>query len=228
MTDPQPSVWQPDSGATGVEASPAAAAVTPGFWQRWAPREDVRAGAVIVGVLAVLGVLLGILWQWWSPPAGLGFVVAPGQIQADETENWVAADGRFAVICAVVGIAAAIVVWRRRSTRGPVAGAALALGGLIGALLTAGVGALVGGGSDRGKTGTLLRELPLRVHMHSLLLLEATMAMLVYSVLVSFAVRDDLGRPEAGAEEGDEPGSVGVDGQLQDGRGDGDTAGGLQ
>ena len=236
MTYPPPSTWQPDPGAAGLEPSPAAAPVRPTFWQRWAPREDVRAGAVIVGVLAVLGALLGILWQWWSPPAGLGFVVAPGEIQADETENWVAADGRFALICAVVGVVAAIVVWRRRSTRGPVAGAALAVGGLIGAALTAGVGALVGGGSDRGKTGTLLRELPLRVHMHSLLLLEATMAVLVYTLFVSFAVRDDLGRPEPGCEAGDDTtdaasddaGSVGVDGQLQDGRGDGDTAGGLQ
>ena len=84
--------------------------------------------------------------------------------------------------------------------------------------------------------GTLLRELPLGVHMHSLLLLEATMAVLVYTLFVSFAVRDDLGRPEPGCEAGDDTtdaasddaGSVGVDGQLQDGRGDGDTAGGLQ
>ena len=77
MTDPQPSTWQPDSGATGPEPSPVAAAITPGFWQRWAPREDLRAGAVIVGVLAVLGVLLGIRWQWWSPPAGLLAAVGP-------------------------------------------------------------------------------------------------------------------------------------------------------
>ena len=55
------------------------------------------------------------------------------------------------------------------------------------------------------------------------------------ALFVSFAVRDDLGRPEPGCEAGDDTtdaasddaGSVGVDGQLQDGLGDGDTAGGL-
>ena len=152
---------------------------------------------MIVGVLAVLGALLGILWQWWSPPAGLGFVVAPGEIQADETENCVAADGRFALICAVVGVVAAIVVWRRRDAR---AGCRCRASGRRADRRGAHgrVGALVGGGSDRGKTGTLLRELPLRVHMHSLLLLEATMAVLVYTLFVSFAVRDDW-RPSPAA-----------------------------
>lgn len=227
MTSPTAPTWQPEPQPAGLEPSEPAKL---GFWQRWAPREDLRAGAVIVAVMSVLGALLGLVWQWWSPHGGLGFVVAPGQIQADETENWIAADGRFAMIVAVVGVLAGIVVWRRRGTRGPVAGAALAVGGLIGAVLTAAVGALLGGGSDHGKAGTLLKQLPLRVHMHSLLLLEATMAVLLYTVLTSFAVRDDLGRPEPGDD--DEPGiagtSVGVDGQLQDGRGDGDTPGGLQ
>lgn len=201
-------------------------ATRPRRWQRWAPREELRAGAVIIGVLAVVGALVGVLWQWWSPPGGLGYVVAPGQIQADETENFIAADGRFALLCVVIGIVTALVVWRMRRTRGPVAAAALVVGGLLGALLTATVGALLGGGSDKGPTNTLLPELPLRVHMHGLLLLEAAVAALVYSVSASFAVRDDLGRPEPGAPPPAE--SVPVGGQLEHGRGDGDAAGGLE
>jgi Protein of unknown function (DUF2567) len=245
MSYQPPPTWQPMPGPTEVE--PAA----PRARRRWAPREDLRAGAVIIGILAVVGALLGILWQWWSPPGGLGYVVAPGAIQADETENWIAADGRFALICAVVGVLAAVVVWRLRRTRGPVVAAALGVGGLIGALLTAWVGSLVGGGSDKGPASTLLHELPLRVRMHGLLLLEAALAVLLYSVFASFAVQDDLGRPESSetppvetppveaqpveaqpveaqpVEAQPTRASVPMGGELEDGRGDGDAAGGL-
>ena len=38
--------------------------------------------------------------------------------------------------------------------------------------------------------------MPLWVQMHGLLFLEATLAVLVYSLFVAFAVDDDLGRPD--------------------------------
>ncbi len=166
------------------------------FRDRWAPAEDVRAGAVIVAVLAGLGAVLGVVWQWWSPPGPLGYVVAPGAIQPDETEAFVAADGRFAVIVGVVGLVAGFLVWRRRSLRGPVAVLGLAVGGLLGAGLTALVGHLLAGGSEHGKPNTLLPRLPLTVHMRGLLLVEAALAVLVYVVFASFAAADDLGRPD--------------------------------
>lgn len=182
---------QPGGVVPGVPSAPPRS-----FRRRWAPAEDLRAGAVVVAVLAVLGVLLGVVWQWWSPPGPLGFVVAPGAIQPDETEAFVAADGRFAVLCGAVGLVAGFVVWRRRGLRGPVAVLALAVGGLAGAVLTALVGHLLGGGSDSGRPNSLLRELPLSVHMRGLLLLEAALAVLVYVVFASFAAADDLGRPD--------------------------------
>jgi hypothetical protein len=171
------------------------------FVQRWAPRADLRAGLIVVLALAVLGAALGIVWQWWSPPSGLGFMVGPNEIQPDQTEAFVAADGRFAVIVGAVGLVAGVLAWRRTSTRGPVVAAALALGGFVGSLLTAAVGHLVAGGSNNGKPGDILHKLPLSLHMHGLLLLEAVVAVMVYSICVSFATRDDLGRPDVPGDE---------------------------
>jgi hypothetical protein len=189
---------------------------------RWLPREDLRAGIYIVVALAVLGALLGILWQWWSPPGPLGYVVGPHAIQPDETEAWVAADGRFAVITAAAGLVAGVLVWVLKPTRGPVAAAALVVGGLAGAALTELTGHLLADGNDTGKTSTILHELPLSVHMDGLLLVEAAVAALVYCLFVAFAAADDLGRPEPPIA------SVEVDDQPYYGRGYGDTAGAFQ
>jgi hypothetical protein len=184
---------------------------------RWAPAADVRAGIYLVVALAVLGAVLGVIWQWWSPPGPRGFVVAPHSIQPDETEAFVASDGRFAVICAATGLVAGVVAWFRTSTRGPVTVLALVVGGVLGALLTDVVGHLLGGGAGDGKAQTVLPELALWVHMRGLLLLEATVAVLVYGLCVAFATEDDLGRPE--------PQSVGAGDQMQFGWGGADAPG---
>lgn len=188
---------------------------------RWAPREDVKAGLYVVLGLAVIGALLGVLWQWWSPPGPLGYVVAPGAIQPDETEAFIAGDGRFAVICASAGLLAGLLAWFRTSTRGPVMALALGVGALLGSLLTGVVGNALAGGTGGGKTNTLLQHLPLSVHMRGLFLLEATVAVLVYGVCASFAAEDDLGRPEPRR-------SVGVWDQVEHVGGHRDAAGALQ
>lgn len=180
------------------------------------------AGVRLVLALAVLGALLGVLWQWWSPPGPIGYVVAPHAIQPDETEAFIAGDGRFAAICAGAGLLAGAATWVRTSTRGPITVLALAVGGLLGSLLTDLVGHVLGGGTGDGKANTLLRELPLTVHMRGLLLLEATVAVLVYGVCASFAAEDDLGRPEAQAP------LVGAGDQVQHAWGHADAPGALQ
>jgi hypothetical protein len=187
----------------------------------WASPADLRAGLYIVAALAVAGAVLGVLWKVWSPPGPLGFVIGPHAVQADETEAFVAADGRFAVITALTGIVAAVAVWFAKPLRGPVAALALAVGSLLGALLTEFVGHELAGGHSSGPTNTVITHLPLSVHMSGLRLLEAAVAVLVYGLFVAFAATDDLGRP----------GSSGlvVDGrQPQDGWGHGDGAGALE
>ena len=168
---------------------------------RTPPADDVRAGLFVLAVLSVLGAALGVLWQWWSPPGPLGLVLSHGAVQPDETEAFVAGDGRFAVIVTVVGLLAGALAWTWHSRRGPVVAVGLALGGLGGGLLTEAVGHLIRGGSSSGTPGQLIAHLPLSVHATGLLFVEPAAALLVYGMCVAFANRDDLGRPEPAAHE---------------------------
>ncbi|MDT4938355.1 MAG: hypothetical protein QOG80_2026, partial [Pseudonocardiales bacterium] len=154
----------------------------------------------------------------WSPPGPLGFVLPGHLVQPDETEAFVAADGRYAVITGVVGLVAAVALWRLKRVRGPVAALALGVGGLAGAWLTEIVGRALDGGRTDGPVNTLLPHLRLSVHMHGLRILEPLTAMLCYSLCVAFAADDDLGRGD----------SVGRGGQPERGWGDSHAAGALQ
>jgi hypothetical protein len=166
------------------------------------PQPDLwRPAAAVVLAMAVLGAALGPLWKVWSPPGPAGFVIAAHAIQPDETEAMVAADGRFAVLAALTGMVAALAVWQIKSLRGPIAVLALAAGGLGGAALTEAVGRLVDGGSTTGSPGTVIRHLPLAVHMSGLRVVEAAVAVLGYGLLASFAAADDLGGPVAAVPE---------------------------
>lgn len=165
---------------------------------------QLKAAAAVVVALSVLGAVLGLIWAAWSPPGPLGAVLSAG-IQADESEAFVAGDGRFALIVAIVGLAAGFAAWylpRIRRARGPYVAIGLALGGVCGAALTEWIGYLVRGEGTHfhcnSETGTCISHLPLTVHMHALLLVEAVLAVLVYSLFVAFAVEDDLGRPDPG------------------------------
>jgi hypothetical protein len=167
---------------------------------RPSPIAELRVAAMIVAALAVVGVVLGILWQWWSPPGPRAYVIGPGLIEPDETESFVAGDGRFALLAALVGVLAALTVWFAALARGVAAVVALAVGGLAGSGLMALVGHLLGGGTATGKTNTIIDQLPLSVHMHGLLFVEAAAAVLVYGLCASFAAADDLGRPDPARE----------------------------
>lgn len=158
-----------------------------------------RVPGLVVATLAVLGALLGIVWEVWSPSGPLGAVLRAG-VQPDETEAWAAGDGRYALITAAVGLLAGIAVWFLRSARGPWTALALAVGGTVGAALTDVIGWALRGSGPRfacgSDTGSCVQHLPLTVHMHGLWFAEGVVAVLVYSLLAAFAPEDDLGRPD--------------------------------
>ncbi len=185
---------------------------------RSALRTDLHRGILVVAALTLLGVVLGLVWAWWSPAVPAGENVKGGLIRA-ESEAFVAADGRFAVICILVGTLAGVGAWFLRSARGTVMALALAVGGLAGALLTALIGYLVGGGTTDAPRDQVIPHLTLVLQMRGLVLLEAIAAVLVYSVIVAFAARDDLGRPDDLAalpvDNPMEPPSVGTEGGVQ-------------
>jgi hypothetical protein len=173
--------------------------------------------AVTVVLMWVAGAVLGLLWQWWSPAGPAGFVVSPGQVQPDETEAFIAGDGRYAAIAIAVGIAAALILWFGRIGRGIPAVLALAVGGLGGAAATAAVGHAVRGDGSTYRCGSgassCINHLALSVHAHGLWLVEAAAAVLVYGLCVAFAKEDDLGLPDPAREQ--PTGSVGADVELQ-------------
>lgn len=156
--------------------------------------------SVTVLAMWAAGAAFGLVWQWWSPPGPAGYRVAPGLFQPDETEAFIAADGRFAALTLAAGIVAGLVVWFGPVARNVLAVLALAVGGLGGAFATAAVGHAVRGSgrmySCGGGSATCVDHLPLSVQAHGLLLVEAVAAVLVFGLCVSFARADDLGRPD--------------------------------
>jgi hypothetical protein len=214
VIEPPVPVAEPPGDARDAGAGPIPS------WQRWTSRAELRAGAAIVLALALIGVLLGLVWFWWSPPGPVGVVIAPHAVQPLESETFAATDGRFAVLTGVVGLLAGVLLWFARPVRGPVAALALAAGGVVGALLTDGVGRLLDNGRGDGPVDTVLRHLPLRVHMPGLWVLEALLALLGYGICVAFAHDDDLGRVDPGR-------SVRMGDEAQHGWRDGDRPGAL-
>jgi hypothetical protein len=190
-------------------------------------RDDLRFAAKVAGILVGLGAVLGLVWAFWSPPGPRALVLARGVLEPDETESFIAGDGRYLVITAVVGLIAALLAWRRVRNRGPLVLLALGVGGLIGSLLTELVGHLAGGGTFNGAPNTIINALPLSLHMQGLLFVEAAVATLVYGLFVAFAARDDLGRRDP-VRDSFATASVRAGDQPQDGWGYGDAPGALQ
>ena len=159
---------------------------------------DLRVAAVLALALTVLGAVLGLVWHAWSGPQQRAYVIAPGKLYPfDEVETMAAADGRYLVIVGGTGLVAALLAWTARpGNRGPLVQLALAVGGFVGALLTAWVGHLVGGGTVVGRSGTTIAHLPLSLHMRGLVLVEPAVTALIYGLFVAFAARDDLGRDD--------------------------------
>ena len=162
----------------------------------WATRAELRFGGILVAALAGIGAVLGLVWSAISRTATVGEYLAPNALTVDESEGFIRSDVHFLFLTAPVGLVAGFVVWRFVAARGPVAVAALGVGGILGALLTDLVGGLVGGGTDKAAVGVLIPRLPLEVHARGLLLFEAALALFVYLIATLFAVRDDLGVAE--------------------------------
>lgn len=189
-------------------------------------RADLRVAGVLVGALVVIGALLGLVWSAWSGAQQSAYVIAPGELYPyQEVETMAAADGRYLVIVASVGVVAALVAWfAAKGHRGPLVVSALVVGGLAGAALTWWVGYLSGGGTYHGAPGSTIVRLPLTLHMPGLLLVQPAIATLLYGLFVAFAARDDLGRPDPVHDRL----SVRAGSEPQHGGGDGDRPGPLE
>lgn len=161
-------------------------------------------GLIVAGVLTVLGPLLGLFWQAWAPARPHAEVVGTHRFWGlfdvatlypwEEREAWMAGDGRFAMIMVAVGLGAGVAAWYLPLRRGIPVVVGLAGGGVLGAVLAGLVGFLVGGGTVNAARGDEITT-ALWVHSYALYLLQAMLAVLVYTLFIAFAERDDLQRP---------------------------------
>ncbi|SOD74303.1 uncharacterized protein DUF2567 [Jatrophihabitans sp. GAS493] len=160
---------------------------------------------ILLVAFVVVGALLGLIWAHFAPGRPLGYVVSKDAIIPDETESFIASDGRFALYTALAGAIFGAVAWSRRGTRGPLMVLALAVGGLVGALLTSVVGTAVGSGKATGAPNSVI-TMQLAVHAKPMLAFEAFAAVVVYTLAVLFNDHADLGRGDGeSADDPDDP-----------------------
>lgn len=120
-----------DAAGPAVDAYPATPALPPGRLGR----RDLVAGLVTVLGLAVLGVPVGLLWATTSPRA-LAVQAAGGARLVDpETKAFIAADGRFLLATALVGLLCGTVAWLLGRRHREAVVVALAVGGLLAAVI---------------------------------------------------------------------------------------------
>ncbi|HIW64129.1 MAG TPA: DUF2567 domain-containing protein [Candidatus Stackebrandtia excrementipullorum] len=104
---------------------------TPPQPQKRTPVADLRAAAVVVGTLAFLGLPLGALWSWMTPRVELVRVPGGFGLAQENPEQYMAADGVFALLGFAAGILAALVVWTAAPRRrGPLLLSALVVGSM--------------------------------------------------------------------------------------------------
>ncbi len=96
---------------------------------------ELREGALIALVVAVSGVLLGVLWNWLAPHTPLISDTRNVYLKNTEGEEAIGADGTFVLLSLGFGVltAAAVFLFRRRG--GIPLVVALVVGGLLGAVL---------------------------------------------------------------------------------------------
>lgn len=205
---PIPPAYRPAGGFSGAPG-PAGYGPGPygvaGGWppvvaRVWPPtRRERRTALATVVALAALGALLAVAWVQLAPR--LAFRVdQPGRALpvVPEAEEYVAADGRFVLLTLAAGVLAGLVCWLLRSSRGPLVIAALAVGGLLGAVVTWRLGMRLAPGyrpEDLQEVGRIVHQ-PLELIARAALVVEPVAAVLVYLLAVGFSSRTDLGRPD--------------------------------
>ena len=116
--------------------------VLPAPPSRW--RRDALTGFFVAAVSVLLGAPAGLLWSTLAPHARVDISREGASFADGVSEVFVAADGWFLGVAVVVGIASGVLAWLFARAAGPVTVVALAVGGLLAALVAAEVGQRLG------------------------------------------------------------------------------------
>lgn len=162
----------------------------------WRPTStEIRGAAAIVAALVIVGLLVGLLWYQLVPTLHVRVLEDGRQLLADQdSERVFAADGWYFVLTLGVGLLAGAGAWFWRRVRGPSAMVALALGGVLGALLTWWLGHQLGPSEPTADDIGAVVAAPLKLRATAAVVVEPFAAVVVYLIATAFAARDDLGR----------------------------------
>lgn len=103
-------------------------------------REDAVTGLFTLAVVVLLGAPTGLLWSALAPHAKVVINANGANFANAITEDFIAADGWFAAMVLVVGVLTGALAWLCVRGAGPFVVVALAVGGLLAALVAAEVG----------------------------------------------------------------------------------------
>ncbi|WP_081489045.1 DUF2567 domain-containing protein, partial [Mycolicibacterium conceptionense] len=174
-----------------------------------------RAVVIVIGALALVGVVLGALWAFLAPGVhGVVALTRSGErvhaYLGGESDHFFTSAFMFVGLLVVMAVVAAVAVWQWSAHRGPVLVAALAVGCSVATAVAAGVGAALA----HWRFGSLdIAGAPVspehRVHyvveaasvffghnelqVAGTLLFPAAAAAMVYALIAVSTVRDDLG-----------------------------------
>jgi hypothetical protein len=167
------------------------------------PRAEIGRGALIALIVAVLGVVLGLLWLWLAPRIPM---VSDGQavyLKDTEGEEAIGADGMFALIAAVLGAVTAVLAFWRYRRGGVSVVLGLAVGGLVASVIGWRIGVWLGPPTDivahaKAVGPKKVFDGPLELRARSALVAWPAAAMLVHLCLTSaFGPRDPDPLPKA-------------------------------
>jgi len=183
------------SGPGAVTTSGSAAHA---YWRGWPEiRADLRSSVRLVLVLAVAGLVAGLLWWWLAPRADFRIIASgPVAIGNPPEELLIADDAVLALILIGFGVAAGAAAWFLRRRRGVSTVLALAVGGSLMSAVAWQLGELLGPGPTHAQLSDVGRVVTTSLTLGSLpaLALAPFGAVLAYLVPVLTVHRDDLGR----------------------------------
>jgi LPXTG-motif cell wall-anchored protein len=167
-------------------------------WSPWAEaRREWRWAALLVGVLAVVGVLLGLLWWGIAPRAHFTITASGPQVIGNPSDELLAADDSiYTLLVAGLGLLAGLAAWLVRRRRGLAGLVGVAVGMLAAGIVSWQVGELLGPGPSKADLARVGGRVTTALDLHAVAAVAVGpfAAVLVYLLATMWSRSDDLGR----------------------------------